>query len=128
VTLDELTTGAFLAISVEGLVVHVWGLLHLAPAAGRSSVRRALVRTLACRVACAVLYVYVGLNAVVLHRAVIVTTFLVYFVTQVIWQVNTAADVHLRRSLTDTGTDTDRTHTTTTSHTSTSGTSDTWTN
>lgn len=97
-TLERTVTVAFLAVSCVSLLVQGWGLRRLAPRT-RGPVAWALTRTSVCRVGCALLYVYVGMNALVIHQAVLVTTFLVFCVVQATWQVNAFADVRLRRRL-----------------------------
>lgn len=84
-------TVAFLSVSVFGLGVQVWALTRL----GRSGRIPGLVRTAACRVGSAVVYVLVGVNAWGPQWAVLETTFAAFCVTQATWQVNALMDVRL---------------------------------
>lgn len=97
-TAEQSITDAFLLISCLSLVIQAWGWQHLRQAP--EAVGRALLRTATCRVGCAVLYVYVGLNAFWFQWAVTSTTFTVYGVVQVTWWLNMAADVRLKRRAT----------------------------
>lgn len=95
---EQVIEDAFLAVSCLSLIVQLWGLTRLAHRAGTAAAR-GLFRTSVCRVGCAVLYVYVGLNALVFHCAVLTTTFAVFCVVQATWQINAWADVRLRKRL-----------------------------
>jgi hypothetical protein len=60
--------------------------------------RRGLIRTVACRVFAAGLYVGLGISAFLLSTEVeLVTSFIVYSSTQCLWAVNSAADRRLGR-------------------------------
>lgn len=98
-TLVDAVTGAYLAVSCMSLGVQVWGLRRLAPHHRQTALARALTRTSLCRVGCAVLYVGIGVNALVFHRSVLVTTFLAFCVVQATWQANAYADVRAKRAL-----------------------------
>lgn len=88
--LDQLIKVAFLAMSCLSLAVQSVTLrvLRRAPLAADS-----LIRTAWCRVGCAVLYVYVGVNALLWQWNTLTTTFLVFFMVQVTWQVNAGLDI-----------------------------------
>jgi hypothetical protein len=88
---------AFLSMAFLSMIIQVWGLTHLARP--NTLTERGLYRTSMCRVGCSLLYVYVGLNALVFHRAVLATTFFVFCVVQATWQINVYLDVRLRKEL-----------------------------
>lgn len=90
-TVQDAITVAFLVVSLVGLVVQVWALTRL----WRTEPGPGLVRTSACRVACAVLYIVVGLNAWCPQWAVLQVTFVAFCLTQATWQINAVLDVRL---------------------------------
>ena len=98
-SLEQWVEVSFLAIACLSLCVQLWGLVHIAARPGDAPAAHGLIRTSVCRVGCSVLYVFVGSNALFCHKAVIVTTFLVFCATQATWQANAIADVRLRREL-----------------------------
>jgi hypothetical protein len=93
VTVETAITVAFLVIAVFGLSVQAWALRRL----WRAVHMPGLVRTSACRVVCAVLYVLVGLNAWLPKWAVLQVTFVAFCLTQATWQINALMDVRLSR-------------------------------
>lgn len=93
VTVEEAVTVAFLVVSLLGFGVQGWALTRL----WRTEHVPGLVRTSACRVACSVLYVLVGLNAWCGHWAVLQVTFVAFCLTQATWQINAWMDVRLGR-------------------------------
>jgi hypothetical protein len=58
-----------------------------------------LRRTAACRVAVAIAYVLVGINALWPRVEVLLLTFAVFCSTQALWQINAWADLRLARRL-----------------------------
>jgi hypothetical protein len=62
-------------------------------------VYRGLVRTARCRVAAAMSYVLLGSAMVVWRHSFPVVTVAVFTVVQIMWQLNSFADVRLRRRL-----------------------------
>lgn len=86
-------TAAFLLVSLVGLGVQAWALTRLW---GTVHVP-GLVRTSACRVGSALLYVAVGVNAAGPQWATLPTSFVAFCLTQATWQVNALLDVRLDR-------------------------------
>jgi hypothetical protein len=95
-TLEQFVTGAFLVIAIVGFGVQTWSLGSLYT----SSRRLGLRRTAMCRVGCAVIYIFVGINASALHWLVLQVSFAAFCITQATWQVNALLDVQLARQLT----------------------------
>lgn len=92
-TAQQIIILAYLAVSVASLVIHSWAMHRLrVDKAGRG-----LKRTVACRVGCSVLYVFVGSNALAVHWAVYDVTFAAYAATAVTWWVNSRQDVRRGR-------------------------------
>ena len=90
---EQAITVAYLTVSVVSLLIQGWAMHRLrVDKAGRG-----LKRTVACRVGCSVLYVGVGVNALVWHWAVLQVTFAVYAATAVTWWVNSRMDVRRGR-------------------------------
>lgn len=90
-SVESLIAYAFLAISIFGFVVQTWALTHIR----RGDRRPGLVRTAACRVGAAVLYVAIGINAVTWQWATLQVAFVTFFTTQATWQINALMDVRL---------------------------------
>ncbi|MDQ2739694.1 MAG: hypothetical protein M3Y35_13995 [Actinomycetota bacterium] len=90
-SIKDLIADAFLAISVVGFIVQTWALGHIR----RGTQRPGLVRTAGCRVAAAVLYLIIGVNAVTWQWATLQVAFAGFFITQATWQINALMDVRL---------------------------------
>lgn len=90
-SIEDLIAYAFLVISMAGFVVQTWALGHIR----HGNNRPGLVRTAACRVAAAVLYVIIGINAVTWQWATLQVAFAGFFITQATWQINALMDVRL---------------------------------
>lgn len=90
-------TDAFLVVSCISLWIQASGWRQLRGSS--ETLGRALRRTAISRVACSILYVYVGLNAFWVHFQVVSTTFSVFCIVQVTWWINGRADVRLRRKV-----------------------------
>lgn len=78
--------------------LRAWG----AKAAGRDhDVHRGLVRTTACRVAAALIYIGFGITALLVRDPVRVAalSLIVFTFVQLVWQANSVADLRLRRKL-----------------------------
>lgn len=90
---EAVVTVAFLLVSMLGLGVQAWALGRL----WRTVHLPGLVRTAACRVGCAALYVAVGVNAWGPQWAVLQASFIAFCVTQATWQINALMDVRLDR-------------------------------
>lgn len=56
-----------------------------------------LVRTVACRVVAAFLYTVISMSTIAGHKSSAIITISAFIVIQVMWQVNSIADVHLAR-------------------------------
>lgn len=82
---------AFLFVSLLGFTVQAWALTRL----WRTPHHAGLARTSVCRVACAVIYIVVGINALAVHWAVSQVAFLAFSLTQATWLINAALDVRL---------------------------------
>ncbi len=99
-TVQGVITDAYLTISCVSLAVQGWALAHLV-GNRKDLVGTGLLRTAYCRVTGAVLYVYVGLNALWFQSAVPATTFTVFALIQIMyWHFGARADVRLKRKLT----------------------------
>lgn len=88
-TAEQVTTGAFLLMSVESLAVYTWALRRLR----RDKAPHNLVRTAVCRIAVAVIYVGIGINATTWQFSVLAVTFAATVLTQATWQYNSHLDV-----------------------------------
>lgn len=94
----------FLAVSSFSLVVHVGSLRRLFYKAFtknhvESLAWRGQIRTVGCRIVAAVAYVVVALNALLGSIFAAQIALGVFCFTQVLWQANSLADVHLRRRI-----------------------------
>jgi hypothetical protein len=103
VSAEKVVALAFLAMSVISMAWQGSALIHLV----RDSTLRSratiayggLLRTSICRVAAAVAYVLVGINALWPQFEVLIFTFVVFCVVQGVWQLNAWADLRLARRL-----------------------------
>lgn len=96
-TAERVVAWAFLAVACVAFTVQSVAfrrMLH-----GSTAPVRALRRTQASRIACAALYVAVGVNALCAQWEALAATLTVFTVTQTIWMVNAGMDVRLRRQL-----------------------------
>ena len=84
---------ALLATSVASLAVYVASLLRLLAAPDN----RGLVRTTACRVIAASLYILISMATIAGHRTSGLITVATFIVIQAMWQLNSIADVFLVR-------------------------------
>ncbi len=91
-SIKDLIAWAFLTISIIGFTVQTWALRHII---GNGARRPGLVRTAGCRVAAAVLYLIIGINAVTWQWATLQVAFAGFFTTQATWQINALMDVRL---------------------------------
>ena len=82
-----------LATSVASLAVYVMSLLRLLAAPDN----RGLVRTTACRVVAAFLYIVISMATIAGHRTSGLITVATFIVIQAMWQLNSIADVFLAR-------------------------------
>lgn len=94
----------FLIVSYVGFSVQLASLIRLVlhpPVYTRVNrlVHRGLVRTAGCRVAAAVLYIFIGTNALFFTVAVPVATLGTFCAVQVLWMANSLIDVHLKRTI-----------------------------
>ena len=60
-----------------------------------------MMRTVACRVLAASLYVGVGITGLLAQQVLTVLALAVFSFVQILWQVNSVADIRLRRRLAD---------------------------
>lgn len=98
---ETMVAVAFLSISGMSLTwqtTALYQLLRLDAPRG-SPAYRGLLRTSICRVCVSVCYVMVGGNALFTHVSTLAVTFTVFCITQIVWQLNAAADVRLSRRL-----------------------------
>lgn len=84
----------FLAVSAAALITQLAGLKRVL-----SVPRPGLVRTVACRVAAAAIYVALGVATLLNRHSFHVLGLLVFSATQTLWLANTVADVRLRREM-----------------------------
>jgi len=99
---SDVVAAAFLTVSCVAFTAQLLTLRQLRAPGGTSrdaAVYRGLVRTLACRVGVAVLYIAVGVNALVIKFDLAVVTLAAFGFTQCIWLANSRADVRLRKRL-----------------------------
>jgi hypothetical protein len=103
VSAEKLVAVAFLCMSVLSLL---WQGTALQALIRDSSLRSrathaygGLRRTAVCRVAAAIAYVLVGINAIWPRVEVLLLTFAVYSAVQALWQINAWADLRLARRL-----------------------------
>jgi hypothetical protein len=95
-------------VSLFSLVVQVsgWRRLGSPPTdPQKKMVHRGLLRTARCRVAGATLYVLLGLAMLTWHRSFPAATLILFSGIQIMWQLNSFADVRLRRRLGEEGID-----------------------
>jgi Flp pilus assembly protein TadB len=94
---------AFLCMSIISMAWQGTALRRLIHASSlRSRATQAydgLLRTAVCRVATALAYVIVGINALWPRVEVLILTFAVFCATQAVWQLNAWADLRLARRL-----------------------------
>ncbi len=92
---------AFLAVSIislgwQGTSLHrLYGSRPLL----LSTTYSRLHRTAVCRVGVSILYVGVGVNALFLRYSALEVAFAVFCITQIVWWINSAADIRLIRRL-----------------------------
>ena len=100
---EKVVAVAFLIMSIISMIWQGTALIHLI----RDSTLRSratiayggLLRTSLCRVAAAVSYVLVGINALWPRFEVLIFTFVVFCLIQGVWQLNAWADLRLARRL-----------------------------
>lgn len=85
--------GILLMVAIMSLVVYLLALGRLLTRPRRPG----LVRTAACRVGAAVLYVVVGLTATLGYHGAPVVALATFIAVQLVWQSNAIADVALAR-------------------------------
>lgn len=93
-TIDQFVAIGFLTISTAALIAQTMFLVGLL-AQRRTSAppRRGFVRTVACRVLAAGLYVALGVSSLLVPtKTALITSFIVYSFTQCLWGLNSAAD------------------------------------
>lgn len=93
-TIDQFVAIGFLTISTAALIAQTMFLVGLfAQHQISAPPRRGLVRTVACRVLAAGLYVALGVSSLLVPtKTALITSFLVYSFTQCLWGLNSAAD------------------------------------
>lgn len=101
---EALLAGMMFAVSAGSAAVHCvawWRLTRGPVAVGRAArlARRGLIRTVACRILAAVVYIGVAVVTVVARPALPVVALAVFTGTQLLWQLNSLLDVRLRRDL-----------------------------
>jgi hypothetical protein len=94
----------FLGVSAVSLLIQVAALrrLYRWPEIGghtQNVVYRGLLRTSACRVLAAMLYVAMGIATLLARSTLPVVALSVFTAVQILWQANAFADVRLRRDL-----------------------------
>jgi hypothetical protein len=93
----------FLAVSLASITWQASALLRLIRDSSlrsrASTAYGGLLRTAICRVGAATAYVFVGVNALWPQFEVVIFTLAVYSGTQVLWQLNSWADLHLAQRL-----------------------------
>ncbi|MGH3796034.1 MAG: hypothetical protein ACREQ5_38970 [Candidatus Dormibacteria bacterium] len=90
--------GILLVVAIVSLTVYLLALERLLTRPRRAG----LVRTAACRVGVAVLYVIVGLTAATGYHGAAAVALVTFIAAQLVWQANSVADVALtRRSAAD---------------------------
>lgn len=95
-TVEQVSSVVFVAISGLSLLVQAWALRRVTSMP--SSVLRATLRRTACsRTACAVLYVAVGTNALIMRWHVLAIAFATFCITQGTWQANACLDARAHR-------------------------------
>jgi hypothetical protein len=98
-TVQGATSDAYLLVSCIALGIQSWALAHL-QARKEQLIRTGLHRTAVCRVIGAAIYVYIGINAIWIKEAVLVTAFIAFALIQIMYMLNARADVRLKRKLT----------------------------
>lgn len=91
-----------MAVSVLSLLIQSAGFHRMLRQVGPNTpplVRRGMLRTAACRVAASVLYVVLGVMALLQGAATPVLALVIFTAVQVLWQANAVADIRLRRRL-----------------------------
>lgn len=85
--------GILLVVAIVSLTVYLLALERLLTRPRRAG----LVRTAACRVGVAVLYVIVGLTAATGYHGAAAVALVTFIAAQLVWQANSVADVALTR-------------------------------
>lgn len=95
-TLVQGVAVGFLTISSAALAAQAAALATILRHRTRHSKRRGLVRTVACRVTAAGLYVCLGVASLVVSDTIaLIAGFVVFSVTQLLWMANSHADLRL---------------------------------
>ncbi len=90
-TTEQVISVASLLVSLAGLALQGWALKRL------KGTTHQVVRTASCRVACAIIYVLVGTNALFFNWRTLAVAFIAFCITQATWQVNAWLDVRLAK-------------------------------
>lgn len=94
----------FLIVSYFGFFIQMLSLVRLVRSPPRNTpaaslTYKGLVRTSACRVAAAVIYVWIGTNVLFFSIDIAVATLASFCVVQVMWMISSRLDVHLKRRI-----------------------------
>ena len=98
----ELIAAIFLSVSYIGFTTQMVSLLRIIKhPLGNSNqpVYHSLIRTASCRVAAAVLYIFIGTNALFFGIDVPVVTLGTFCAIQVMWMFNSLIDVQLKHKI-----------------------------
>lgn len=94
----------FLTVSYIGLIVQLLSLIRLVsqapePTETARTAYHGLIRTSACRVAAALLYIFIGTNALFFGIDKPVATLGTFCFVQILWMVNGRMDVRLKKRI-----------------------------
>jgi hypothetical protein len=94
----------FLTVSYIGFFVQLASLIRLVsqlpePTKSASLAHHGIVRTSFCRVSAAILYIFIGTNALFFQLLIPVVTLGTFCAVQILWMVNGRMDVRLKKRI-----------------------------